>query len=271
VRTKPQLPMVSFALLLSLLLCTNLLQFCVFMNNNFLKRLNFTTLLIYITKAQLAHVQPSSVEHQFTQCRGRYRSHISVAFERAVARTVHYTILTATETSVSIVKSGIAPDTGLELGRNLFVVNLSPSSGLWTCVDGCGKATYKGQPCVHILKALQSKGFPFYDESYFHSHWLMTPVVTSKDIRKWCQEHVNFADPVTSDDDDDDQDPGDDDASQAKPGKLVVRQSVSDASQIHGMSKRFAYAKKLFDNVAKVSKSFLIYNTCMYLFLYSSI
>ncbi len=56
----------------------------------------------------------------------------------------------------------------------------------------------------------------------------MTPVVTFKDIRKLCQEHVDFADPVTSDDDDDDHDPGDDDASQAKPvpvptGKLVVR------------------------------------------------
>ena len=103
------------------------------MNNYFLDRLKFNTLLNYITTAQLARVQPGSVEHQFAQCRARYRSHISVAFERAVARTVHYTILTATQTSVSIVKSGIATDTGLELGRNLFVVNLSPLSGLWTC------------------------------------------------------------------------------------------------------------------------------------------
>jgi hypothetical protein len=161
------------------------------------------------------------------------------------------------------VKSGIATDPGLELGRNLFVVNLSPLSGLWTCVDGCGKASRKGQPCVNILKALQSKGFPFYDESYFHTHWLMTPVVTSKDIRKWCQEHANFADPITSDDDDDNNhdpgnnDRGDDNASEAQPvpvptGQLVVRQVVPGARQIHGTAKRFAYAKKLFDNIAKV-------------------
>jgi hypothetical protein len=132
-----------------------------------MNRLKFSTLLIYITKAQLAHVQPGSVEHQFAECRGRYRLHVSVAFERAVARTIHYTILTATQTSVSIVKSGIAPDTGLELGRNLFVVNLSPSSGLWTCVDGCGKATYKGRPCVHILKAYSQRGYHFLTKVIF--------------------------------------------------------------------------------------------------------
>jgi hypothetical protein len=218
--------------------------------------LKLKTLFNYCTEAQLLVVTPGSLEHQFAQCRVQYRAHVAVAFERAVGRTVHYNILTATENSVTIMKSGM--DTGLENGRNLFVVNLCESTNLWTCIDGCGKKKYKGRPCVHILKALQSKGLPFFDDRYFQSHWQITPVVTSKEIRTWCKQHKDSSDPMTSDDDDSKDDPNTD--SNPTQDSLNVNQSLvtrsgSDPRQVKGMSNRFAFAKKLFDNVAKVNSS----------------
>jgi hypothetical protein len=200
---------------------------------------------------------PGSVEHQFAQCRTQYRAHVAASFERSVARTVHYTVLSASERSVTVVNSGV--NTELVNGRNLFVVNLSLSTNLWTCVDGCGKTTYKGRPCVHILKTLQSKGLPFLDHRYFHSHWRVTPCVTSKHIQRWCKEHDPDSDSVPSDDDDIDIDPGDGDNHVAMPnevtgslGQSLVQRSGSDATKVKGMTNRFAFAKKIFDNVAKV-------------------
>jgi hypothetical protein len=114
--------------------------------------------VVLCTVAQLLVVAPGSVEHQFVECRTKYRAHVAACFERAVGRTVHYSILAASAASVTVVKAGLG--VALENGRNLFVVNLSASTNLWTCVDACGKMTYKGWPCVHILKALQSKGLP---------------------------------------------------------------------------------------------------------------
>ena len=152
-------------------------------------------------------------------------------------------------------KSGV--DMGLENGRNLFVVNLCESTNVWTCIDGCGKITYKGRPCVHILKALQSKGLSLYDERYFHRHWKFTTVVTSKDIRTWCKQHDTSSDTTTSDDDDSN-DPGNDNDDSMIRGMLIislVTRSGFDATRVKGMSNRFAFAKKIFDNVAKVNIS----------------
>jgi hypothetical protein len=124
---------------------------------------------------------------------------------------------------VTVVKAGLG--VALENGRNLFVVNLSASTNLWTCVDGCGKMTFKGRPCVHILKALQSKGLPFFDHRYFHKHWLVSPAVTSKHIQRWCRERETFSDCMSSDDeahevhDDDSQDPDDDSANNVQDPK----------------------------------------------------
>jgi hypothetical protein len=160
---------------------------------------SFFFTIVNCTEAQLLLVVPGSVEHQFAQCRTKYRAHIAASFERSVGRTVHYTVLSAaTETSVTVVKSGV--NTGLLNGRNLFVVNLSASTNLWTCVDGCRKANFKDRPFVHILKTLQSKGLPFFDPRYFHSHWRVTPSVTSKHIQRWCKEHDPDSDSVPSDD-----------------------------------------------------------------------
>ncbi len=111
---------------------------------------SFIFTIVHCTEAQLLRVVHGSVEHQFAQCRTQYRAHVAASFERSVARTVHYTVLSATERSVTVVNSGV--NTELVNGRNLFVVNLSLSTNLWTCVDGCGKTTYKGRPCVHALK-----------------------------------------------------------------------------------------------------------------------
>jgi hypothetical protein len=160
-------------------------------------------------------------------------------------------------------------DMELENGRNLFVVNLCQFTNLWTCIDGCGKMTYKGRPCVHILKALQSKGLPLYDERYFHSHWQFTTVVTSKDIRTWCKQHDTSSDTTTSDDDDSN-DPGNDNDDSMDPNtgsnqlqasgnvnQSLVTRSGFDATRVKGMSNRFAFAKKLFDNVAKVNISYI--------------
>jgi hypothetical protein len=247
---------------------------CIY-NHQCCRSLKLITLFHYCTEAKLLVVPPGSLEHQFAQCRIQYRAHVAVAFERAVGRTVHYNILTATETSVTIVKSGV--DMGLENGRNLFVVNLCESTNVWTCIDGCGKKKSKGRPCVHILKALQSKGLPFFDERYFHSHWLVTPVVTSKDIRTWCKQHDTSSDPLTSDDDDSN-DPGNDNDDPMDPNtasnrsqdsgnvnQSLVTRSGSDTSQVKGMSNRFAFAKNIFDNVAKVNKSSITSINVIYL------
>jgi hypothetical protein len=225
---------------------------------------------------------PGSVEHQFADCRTKYRAHVAVCFERAVARTVHYTILSASETSMTVVKSGSGCDAALENGRTLFVVSLCLSTNLWTCLDGCGKKTYKGRPCVHILKILQSKGLPFFDERYFHSHWRVTSAVTSKDIQRWYKEHDTSSDCVPSDDDNNDdynrqQDDSDNDLQQPRvvsnaigDNSLVLR-SGSDPTKVNGMSNRFAYAKKLFDNIAKVPYSLQVNIYLMYFILYSVI
>ena len=117
------------------------------------------------------------------------------------------------------------------------------------------------------MKALQSKGLPFFDDRYFQSHWQITPVVTSKEIRTWCKQHKDSSDPMTSDDDDSN-DPGNDNDDSKDPNtasnrsqdsgnvnQSLVTCSGSDASQVKGISNRFAFAKKLFDNVAKVNSS----------------
>ncbi len=112
------------------------------------------------------------------------------------------------------------------------------------------------------------KGFAiFFDERYFHRHWLVTPVVTFKDIRTWCKQHDTSSDPMTGDDDDSN-DPGNDNDDPKDPNtasnrsqdsgnvnQSLVTRSGSDASQVKGMSNRFPFAKKLFNNVAKVNKS----------------
>ena len=221
---------------------------------------------------------PGSVEHQFAECRTKYRAHVATCFERAVARTVHYTMLSSAETSMTVVRSGSGNDVALENGRTLFVVNLSATTNMWTCLDGCGKTTYKGRPCVHILKVLQSKGLPFLDERYFHSHWRVTSAVTSKDIQRWVKDHDPSSDCVPSDDDDNDddnfqQDDSDNDLQQPKvvsdatgEHSLVLR-SGSDPTKVNGMSNRFAYAKKLFDNVAKVSYSLQVHISCILFYI----
>ncbi len=148
-----------------------------------------------------------------------------------------------------VVKSG--QDTALQNGRNLFVVNLSLSTDLWTCVDGCGKTTYKGRPCVHILKALQSKDLPFFDSRYFHSHWRVTSAVTSKHIQRWCKEHGTAAGSLSSDDDNNDEDTRPDDSydnnvnvmdpkavSDSQGDLSVVLRSGADPTKVNGMSNR---------------------------------
>ncbi len=158
------------------------------------------------------------------------------------------------------------------------MVSLSLSTNLWTCLDGCGKKTYKGRPCVHILKVLQSKRLPIFDQRYFHSHWRVTSAVASKDIQRWYKEHDTSSDCVPSDDDNNDddnhqQDDSDNDLQQPKvvsdatgDHSLVLR-SGSDPTKVNGMSNRFAYAKKLFDNVAKVSYSLQVHISCILFFI----
>jgi hypothetical protein len=84
--------------------------------------------VVLCTVAQLLFVAPGSVEHQFAECRTKYRAHVAACFERAVGRTFHYSILAASAASVTVVKVGLG--VALENGRNLFVVNLSPSTNL---------------------------------------------------------------------------------------------------------------------------------------------
>ncbi len=141
--TRPPLPKVSFSHVFAFSIYTYFINsFTCIYNYRCCRSLKLITLFNYCTEAQLLVVTPGSLEHQSAQCRIQYRAHVAVAFERAVGRTVHYNILTATETSVTIMKSGM--DTGLENGRNLFVVNLCESNNLWTRIDGCGKMKYKG-------------------------------------------------------------------------------------------------------------------------------
>ncbi len=118
------------------------------------------------------------------------------------------------------------------------------------------------------MKALQSKGLPFFDDRYFQSHWQITPVVTSKEIRTWLKQHKDSSDPMTSDDDDSNDPPVNDNDDSKDPNtasnptqdsgnvnQSLVTRSGSDPRQVKGMSNRFAFAKKLFDNVAKVNSS----------------
>jgi hypothetical protein len=62
--------------------------------------------VVHSTEAQLLGLALGSLEHQFAECRTKYRAHVAAAFERAVGRTVHYTVLSGTSTSVVVVKSG---------------------------------------------------------------------------------------------------------------------------------------------------------------------
>ncbi len=87
-------------------------------------------------------------------------------------------------------------------------------------------------------------------------HLLLRPNTYNDGVRSTTPD----CDSMPSDDDDNDIDHGDGDNYVAMPkevtgslGQLLVQRSGSEATKVKGMSNRFAFAKKIFDNVAKVS------------------
>ena len=92
-----------------------------------------------------------------------------VRFERTIQRCNDYLVEQTDNNGFVVTKAGFM-ERG-ELGKTKFFVSFNVESQKYECHDGCGKAMFKGKPCVHMVKVFQHLGLPLFQSAYVHEHW----------------------------------------------------------------------------------------------------
>jgi hypothetical protein len=108
------------------------------------------------------------MDAQLWECRAHFASHVAESLERTIQRCNDYLVESAGNNGFVVTKAGFMERGNLE--KHIFF-SFNVELQKYECHDGCGKATFKGKPCVHMVKVFQHLGLPLFQATYVHEHW----------------------------------------------------------------------------------------------------
>ena len=217
--------------------------------------------------SSLAECEHLSMDAQLWECRAHFAPHVAVSLERTIQRCNDYLVEPGHNNGFVVTKAGFA-ERGV-LGKTQFSVSYNVESQKYECLHGCGKATFKGKPCVHMVKVFQHLGLPLFQATYVHDHWKIMKNWNFDGIKQRCgngngndEEDGENEDYGASNDDDSDGDGQDRDLAGSDalsrnpsvetnlhPSLQTSKENIRSTSVVLSKN-RYAFGKKLFDQVA---------------------